>query len=344
MNKHRSNSIVSGSMGKGFTLVELLIVIALVALLTALLMPSISGAGDRARDVTCRRNLKELAGLLQQGINGEGVLPEANRWFTYITKQKAGELMICPDDNRDEEDETPGQPDDMSDLYIVQNCTMFSNLQDVVDMGRSLEDRQILVNPPGIAGDHGWDPPAPGPGQTLICIDDDAAIMITAGDSTIIESIDPPGDGGRCGSEHWVCLDDGRPNWRSELTAVLQSVRNTHTSAADTADPRVVMRLTGRQYADIVEQPYTVGTQRASYGMSTAVDSLAPRPGQLMLVEYETSIVRLNKNFTDVDESLKARHFGRVNYVSTDGSVSSKRPEELEQELHGSNNMGIWGP
>jgi hypothetical protein len=251
--------------------------------------------------------------------------------------------MLCPDDNNDEDFENT-QPNDMSDLYIVQNCNQFSNIQDVLDRGHSLEDRQIVVNPPGIAGDHGWNPPDPKAGQTLICIDDDAAIMVTGGDSTTIESINPPGDGGRCGSEHWVCLDDGSSNWRSELTAVLKSVRNSKTSAMDTNDPRVVMRLTGRNYADIIEEPYLVGSQRASYGMSTAVNGEAPRPAQLMLVEYHTSIVRLKGNFTDIDESLRPRHFGRANYVSTDGSVSSKTAEELELELNSSQGMGIWGP
>jgi prepilin-type N-terminal cleavage/methylation domain-containing protein len=327
--------------GKGFTLVELLVVIALIALLAVLLIPSFHGVQEHTRNITCQKNLRELATLLNKGTNGDGVLPQANSWFSYAIDHNVGELLVCPDDNQEADLE---EYDDMSDLYIVQNCTLYSNLQDVIDMGRSLEDRQILVNPPGIAGDHGWNPPDPSGSQALICIDDDAAIMVTYGDSTIIESIDPPGDGGLCGSEHWICLDDGRPNWRSELTAVLQSVRNTNKSAMQTADPRVIMRLTGRQYANIIEPPYTVGSQRASYGMSTAVDNKSPRPGQLMLVEYETSVVRLNGNFTDIDESLRPRHYGRANFVSADGSVSSMTAEELEQELHSSQNMGIWGP
>ena len=342
MNNCRAHFIVSAQGGgKGFTLVELLVVIALIALLAMLLVPSFSGAKAHARNITCQKNLRELATLLQKGRNGSGVLPPANSWFSYVIDHNAGELLICPDDNQEADFE---EHEDMSDLYIVQNCTLYSNLQDVIDLGHSLEDKQILVNPPGIAGDHGWDPPDPSGSQTLICIDDDAAIMVSYGGSTIIESIDPPGDGGLCGSDHWICLDDGRANWRSELTAVLQSVRNTNKSAVQTADPRVLMRLTGRAYANIIEPPYTVGSQRASYGMSTAVDSKAPRPGQLMLVEYETSVVHLKGNFTDIDESLRPRHFGRANFISTGGSVSSMTAEELEQELHGSQNMGIWGP
>jgi len=343
MNNRKSHFLLSASRCAGFTLIELLVVIAIIALLVALLAPSLSSVPAHGRDVICQKNLKELAGLLTMGEYDSGVLPTANSWFSYITKRQAGELMVCPDDNSDNEAEST-KPNDMSDLYIVQNCNQFSNIQDVLDRGHSLEDRQIIVNPPGIAGDHGWNPPDPEGGQTLICIDDDAAIMITGGDSTSIESIDPPGDGARCGSEHWVCVDDGSSNWRSELTAVLQSVKNTKTSAMQTDDPRVVMRLTGRQYANIIEEPYTVGTQRASYGMSTAVNSDSPRPGQLMLVEYHTSIVRLKGNFTDIDESLRPRHFGRANYVSTDGSVSSKTSEELEQELNSSQDLGIWGP
>ena len=328
-------------VGKGFTLVELLVAIALIALLAMLLVPSFNGVREHARNVTCQKNLRELAVLLNKGENGDGILPPAGAWFSYVTDHNAGELLICPDDDQEADFE---EQNDMSDLYIVQNCTMFSNIQDIIDMGRSLEDNQILVNPPGIAGDHGWNPPDPEGNQTLICIDDDAAIMVSFGDITIIESIDPPGDGGLCGSEHWVCLDDGRANWRSELTAVLQSVRNTSKSAMQTADPRVIMRLTGQRYANIIEPAYTVGTQRASYGMSTAVNSESPRPSQLMLVEYKTSVVRLNGNFTDIDESLRPRHFGRANYISTDGSVSSMTVEELEQELNSSQNMGIWGP
>ncbi len=142
-----SHFVVSEPMDRGFTLIELLVVIAVIALLAVLLMPSFSGAHDFARNVTCQKNLKELSGLLHKGRNGDGILPTANSFFSYVTQERLGELMVCPDDNRDIEGVE--EPDDMSNLYIVQNCTQFSNLQDVIDLGRSLEDNQVLVNPIG---------------------------------------------------------------------------------------------------------------------------------------------------------------------------------------------------
>ena len=36
-----------------------------------------------------------------------------------------------------------------------------------------------------------------------------------------------------------------------------------------------------------------------------------------MLVEYNTSVVHVNGNFTNLDESLRPRHFGKVNFART---------------------------
>ena len=62
--------------GRGFSLVELLVVIATIAVLIAILLPSLNKARSAARSLQCQSNLRQIGVALAMYVNGsKGYLP-----------------------------------------------------------------------------------------------------------------------------------------------------------------------------------------------------------------------------------------------------------------------------
>jgi prepilin-type N-terminal cleavage/methylation domain-containing protein/prepilin-type processing-associated H-X9-DG protein len=89
---------------RGFTLVELLVVIAVIGALVALLLPAVQSAREAARRTRCLNNLKQLALAAQQYHNAAGRFP-------------AGLVSADPE---------AGRFDDVTNLWI----SMFDHLEE----------------------------------------------------------------------------------------------------------------------------------------------------------------------------------------------------------------------
>ena len=60
---------------RGFTLVELLVVVAIISILVSLLLPAVQAARESARKINCASRLQQLAASLQQHWNAHETLP-----------------------------------------------------------------------------------------------------------------------------------------------------------------------------------------------------------------------------------------------------------------------------
>ena len=67
------------SMKCRFTLVELLITIAIIAILASMLLPALHKARQKAKDITCLSNLKQMGlFLMEYTEQNSGYFPKAN--------------------------------------------------------------------------------------------------------------------------------------------------------------------------------------------------------------------------------------------------------------------------
>jgi len=337
-------------------LVELLIVLAILALLAAIVLPTAQRAMELSRRVMCQTNLRSLStAMITEGGRGADIgdllveLPMALEWDLRMFRKGAGPYMTCVSVIEHE----VSLRTSLSDIYVrqdghgsaVTDGVACSNLYDVLILGE-VNDRQLhyLYGENNNASDWGWveelnDGQGLEENQAFVSISTCAAFLITITDTYI--EFKPLGHHPNwySGSNHWIVQGDDEEDWREDVLVELTGVRQPVAHAA----------VRSNAYGE------------TDYGMNNLVPPVAMQFRQLLLTEYSKPTIWLSgENPTDPTSDVYdrpfdddydngevvERHLGTANTVLVDGSVQAMSKAELEAEfmLLEDDGESMWRP
>jgi prepilin-type N-terminal cleavage/methylation domain-containing protein len=135
---------------RGFTLIEVLVSVVLVALLAAILYPAYAASRERARQSVCLSNLRQLGQALAMYRQDYGSYPPSPAWLEplvpYVKDQK---VLLCPSFR-----ETPG----------IQAATSYRHQFDGDRLrygGRDFDSRTVVLYCASHTRLEGTKPPSP---------------------------------------------------------------------------------------------------------------------------------------------------------------------------------------
>ena len=332
---------------RAFTLVELMVVIAIIALLVVMILPSMSAVSSLARATICRNNLEKLGSAFAVANNGRivsntsgtalaGMYPLPMVWpATPRSAVDDAVLYHCP------EDPNKGQPDvgnmfkhlqyqSENGLFTLDvlngsgNCYKSQAGQDPVKGGFVdflLED-DIGNGQYEMMSFHGW-------------LDTDGAIRVYFNGDLLIYSSIP-------NTPEWAYTDStygpgpGRPN--SINTCQDLNAMWWQGKPAWSPDGAMNHGIRGQTVKLPGWDPgYT------NYGISSEIYRYPYGSKAVVLVDYKDLVVDLDvpkDAETNLADPHSARHMGRLNVLYGDGSVGTQTPLALSPRLY----PKVWQP
>jgi len=335
-----------------FTLVELLIIVSVVALLVAILAPSLTTAREHARRARCAANLRQIYHVFHAGEDLQ--VPTSTAWIAFLRGKDAGGILLCPSDSVDESGgaSAVGMTGGMAEIdppssvvfNSVESCTTIHGFPEqddfvlpsavTVDISEpgyyeSNYNRTSKTIPAGTGVDSYFiffDPvgsqESTSSGSITMGSEIVGLIVLDATLNTTDRIL------GRTGTAY--ATGQGSRGFESGAERItLSADRRTLTiNNFHSTFPGENVRI------------ITLPGGMCSYGMNNQVPPSPRSTTQVLLVEYDKPVVDVDGggHDDDFDDCFAPRHLDRANVLFADGSVRAMRKEDV----HPSQNPELW--
>ncbi len=307
----------------GFTLVELLVAVSIIAMLVAMLIPSLGRAKDLSRATVCKSNLHTLHGAFtaaaQAGAAQKAPYPTKVRWpmdtYDAVPEQR---VFRCPEDTEG------GKPaNSIPGLMYVLSASGYG------DVRVPFEDCLSCATRTGSDND--------GPYVDYV-FEESPGVQVQWCPNGRREYPNCNHHDDKDGVFRFRTLSDGR------VTMTLLNFHDNTATVITLYGQRLWPENPSESLHNYVGKTTTLMFAMSSYGINSAVGGLhSVKSNTVVLVDYDEQAVDME--FPDlVARHLAlpkvARHLGRVNTLFADGSVVSLGPTQLNPRIH----PDLWSP
>ena len=307
----------------GFTLVELLVVMALIALLAMLTVPTLSGIYRVAHRTTCANNLKRIGQavtlLSGSGPGGQEVRLRTERWQLQLGRYIGeGGVFICPAGDGEEQAIENIPLTDLTCIHVTSTGYDLEFIEGPYVAKLSDEQFQAVDFVLGVR----YDAPAYNPG-----VDPRMYWYILE---------DVPFEGGDHDFDIGVRVLE---NGDGTLTLSVKQITfaSYDFNLVDKLDDRKIL-VRKHQMDGTPGNEVVVGeaSGMASYGMNAEFNSTSNDGEKIMVLDYPWFLARSDHDWSSDRLAgnipgipIFARHYGKINVLFTDGSVRLRRPDEV---------------